>query len=507
MMHSGWLAEFSVAAWPVIAEHLWQSTILAGLCFLVSPAFSKSGARARYALWGLAFIRFAIPPVFSGTTSVEMLPVLGQSIGSSLKQASIGVGRVMHPSMWTVSHSRGANDTPFGHPEIYSLLTIVWISGCVLLLGSWCFRQIGVMRSLQRARYENSGELMHLLDILKDKVGIRRKTRLRVVFQGSDAGVLGIWNPILVFPELMPRHLAPDEVKAVLAHELIHIERKDNLWNNLQMVLCCILWFYPVIWILDRRLTAEREHSCDERVIDLLRNPAAYASSLIKMARIGIGLQFAGGSAMTRSSLKRRIAEVKPSPAKTGLGAQILLVSIATLAVILCFLAGSLRKSIAQTSPINLIVENCGKSPLQIVSAKVEALMPEANAQAAAQIINPQILVQNNSNTPASTYVLEFRKSGSKAMYLTRHPCNLRQNETDFIQKSEPLWTKGEMSSAASTGWSIRLVSITFKNGCQLILYPSEIPRTASIMENKLRNISVTKNVKMSIVAVDNQSG
>lgn len=348
MIHSGWMADFSIVFWPALAKHLWQSTIFAGLCFLVSPAFRNCGARARYALWALAFVRFAVPPVFPATPPVRMPLLLEQSLGAPFQQVSIAVAPAMRPSMWLSSESGGPGD-----PAIYSLLTIAWIGGCALFFGVWWLRQLRLAQTLKNVRHESGEDLIHAIDSLRTKIGIRRHGSLRVVLRGSDAGVSGVWSPILVLPELMLRQLTPDEVEAVLAHELVHISRMDNLWNNLQMALCCIFWFYPAIWILDRRLTTERERSCDERVIGLLHNSGAYVSGLIKMAGIGLGLQLARGSAMTRSSLGSRIAALKLPAASGGIAARILLPSMATLAVFLYFLAEPPRNGIAQTGEMS----------------------------------------------------------------------------------------------------------------------------------------------------------
>jgi hypothetical protein len=45
------LAEFSAVLWPALADHLWQATIVAGLCLLALPAFSGAAAKSRYVLW------------------------------------------------------------------------------------------------------------------------------------------------------------------------------------------------------------------------------------------------------------------------------------------------------------------------------------------------------------------------------------------------------------------------------------------------------------------------
>ena len=53
--------------------------------------------------------------------------------------------------------------------------------------------------------------------------------------------------------------LDDDELEAIMLHELIHIQRRDNLTGNLQMALCALLWFHPLVWFISRKLFDERE--------------------------------------------------------------------------------------------------------------------------------------------------------------------------------------------------------------------------------------------------------
>jgi TonB family protein len=487
MINHSWLAEFSIAVWPALAQHLWQATIVAGLCLMALPAFRNAGAKARHGLWALAFVRFAIPQalIVFAADHLSLHPALDRGMGIRLQQVSSTVVRVTQPSIWIDPKPAAIGSVPSGHSEVYCILTIIWIAGSVLLLSRWWLRQFRFARSLRTAGREVGNELMHTLESLKDRLGIRRRARLRVVWRDSEAGVFGVWHPTLVLPEEMPGQLSPDEVRAVLAHELVHVARWDNLWSNLQMILCCVFWFHPVVWLLDRRLTAEQERSCDERVIAVLRNSQAYVSGLIKMTNIGLGLRIAGVSSMAGSNLKRRIEDMKDVNVKSGLPARILFYSVASFTVLLYLVAVPHHQSLAQSTPFNLTIENSDKSALKIVSATVEniSISPRPTTQVAAQLINPKIVVKNNSDRIAYVYALEFRKAGSHRLYLNRHPVELKPNGTDSIERSEFLWTAGEIAADAGKAWTVRLVSMAFKDGSHITLPPAPIPPPAGVWE------------------------
>src|SRR5258706_15717253 len=108
----------------------------------------------------------------------------------------------------------------------------------------------------------------------------------------------------------MADHLSDPELEAVMAHELIHVARWDNLVGNLHMLLCCLFWFHPLTWIIDRRLMNERERACDEAVIALGGEPQVYASSLLKVLKFCLGWRVAGVSYAAGSNLVRRVERI-----------------------------------------------------------------------------------------------------------------------------------------------------------------------------------------------------
>jgi hypothetical protein len=277
--------------------------------------------------------------------------------------------------------------------------------------------------------------------------------------------------------------LDPREVEAILAHELVHVMRWDNLWSNLQMLVCCVFWFHPLVWILDRRLIEEREHSCDERVIRELHNSEAYVSGLIKMTRISLSLQVAGISPMAGTDLKRRIANMNTRNRKAGLSAKILLPFIATLAFFLYLVTVPIHESIALTASPDIKIENRTGAPLEIVSASVADIRIPAQRtnQVTTHLINPKIIVKNNSVRVASAYVLEFRKAGFDPLYLVRSDLNLEPKGIDTIEANKNvgnsfLYPAGPKVPETGSEWIVRLDVVRFKDGNVMTLYPSPIP-------------------------------
>jgi hypothetical protein len=77
-------------------------------------------------------------------------------------------------------------------------------------------------------------------------------------------GLFGIFRPVLLLPEGITSRLTAQELRAVLDHEICHLERNDNLTAAIHGVVEALFWFHPLIWWLGARLIAERERACDE---------------------------------------------------------------------------------------------------------------------------------------------------------------------------------------------------------------------------------------------------
>ena len=111
---------------------------------------------------------------------------------------------------------------------------------------------------------------------------------------------LGFAKPLILIPVASLNHLSPDQLEAILLHELAHIKRADYLINIIQSVVEIILFFNPFTQLLGKLIKKERENSCDDWVLQFQYKPAVYADALLRIAYIqtqpSFALQAASGS-------------------------------------------------------------------------------------------------------------------------------------------------------------------------------------------------------------------
>jgi len=289
----------------LVTDHLWQSTLVAAALALLTLALKRAHAQARYAIWLAASLKFLIP--FSALT------LLGAQLGwrDALPQT---------PPEWTaaIETVRQPLSTPplgFVLPQALPANTgippaaaagAVWAIGFVTLTGLWLVRWRRVARAVRTGTPIVSGRTH---DTFKD---LAATTSLPLVACDTslEPGVFGILRPVLLWPREIDMRLDDAQVRAVLAHELTHARRRDNLTATMHMFVEAAFWFHPLVWWIGTRLVDERERACDEEVVRLGTDPDVYAESILKTCHFFVESPLACVPGVTGSNLKTRIERI-----------------------------------------------------------------------------------------------------------------------------------------------------------------------------------------------------
>ena len=192
-------------------------------------------------------------------------------------------------------------------PEVF---VGVWLCGIVTVLLIWCMRWRKIYRALHRAVPVKSGrefELLHRLETLT-------KSRIRIPMLRSgdmmEPGIFGIFHPLMLWPDRLSERLENEHVEGILAHELMHVRRHDNLTAAIHMLVEVVFWFHPLVWWMESRMLEERERACDEAVVQLAGRPEVYAEGLLKACRFCAESPLICVSGITGADLKDRIVRI-----------------------------------------------------------------------------------------------------------------------------------------------------------------------------------------------------
>ena len=133
-----------------------------------------------------------------------------------------------------------------------------------------------------RRRTEAAPALAPLLDELSTSL----QTRAAIAISDDVAipATIGVKRPLILVPRSLLALPGPIQ-RAVIAHELMHVRRRDWLQTIAEELACAVLWFNPAARVIASRLSLARETVVDEATILLTRDRRAYAEALLAFAQ------------------------------------------------------------------------------------------------------------------------------------------------------------------------------------------------------------------------------
>ena len=153
---------------------------------------------------------------------------------------------------------------------------------------------------------------------LKNKIHFEGAVRLFISAKAQVPMVVGFIKPMILMPAAAMAQLTTEQLETILLHELAHIKRYDYLVNILQTVVETLLFFNPFIWMISAIIRREREHCCDDLVLDHTREPLSYATALAALLEqpgaVSAFVVAASGEPNHLFNRIKRIVEMKKNP-------------------------------------------------------------------------------------------------------------------------------------------------------------------------------------------------
>ena len=294
---------------PALGDHLWQSTLVALVAALLTLALRKNHARARYWLWLAASLKFLVPFswfVALGNHLAWRSPVTATT--TALYYTVEEISRPFTQSM--MAPAKGALPSASSTHLLPLVLIAIWLGGFLAVLCGWCVRWRRISAEVHRATLLVQGREFDALLRMQPDAGITRPVELRLSQSTLEPGIFGIVRPVLLWPEGISKRLDDSQLQAVIAHELWHVRRRDNLAAVFHMLVEAIFWFHPLVWWVGTRLMDERERACDEEVLASGSERQIYAESILKVCEFCVGSPLACVSGVTGADLKKRMVHI-----------------------------------------------------------------------------------------------------------------------------------------------------------------------------------------------------
>lgn len=301
-----------------VRDHVILSTLVLG-ALLAASMLPALRPRTRYVLVLLGVAKFFLP-------SSLLVPLGGSLHAVTLPSFSM-----------TATFGSSAGTSP--QSDVLCLLAAVWMAGTIAVVIRLTVAQRRWRGTVRQARAVSEREVTALQRVAHRSTvsAIPRLARSATGF----AVTAGFTRPVVLLPPACAADLEDDELDAVLAHELAHVERRHNLTAALSNAAGALFWFNPALWIARSRLEAEAEKDCDERVLHFVPDPPTYFSGMLKVSYGFIAPQPAGVSCMSTSRLKERMdhlmkhheSDARTIPHRLAMGLAIAAVVLTTMFV------------------------------------------------------------------------------------------------------------------------------------------------------------------------------
>jgi beta-lactamase regulating signal transducer with metallopeptidase domain len=256
-------------------DSLWQMALLWLSYILLVSVFTKMASHRRHGL--------AVCLVCAGTVSAIF------SFVHYLTADGASSGEWLNPLLQKLQYPRYANPATIGQwmGQLLPYCSFAYLLALVWLFIRYSNHYLYSRRLKGKGLSRMEPALRVFVAQTARRLGIKRTVGVWLSSMVEGPVTLGCMRPVILVPLAMVNNMSLQQVEAILLHELAHIKRYDYLLNLAVTIVQLVFFFNPFARLLIRNIRKEREHRCDDLVIQFRYDPHAYASALLSLAAIG----------------------------------------------------------------------------------------------------------------------------------------------------------------------------------------------------------------------------
>ena len=270
-----------------LVHSLWQGFLAAVAAGIIILCTRKSKAAVRYNLLTADLVLLLLVSGFtlfheldrSSAGGDDGISMAGRVSGAEETTVLNGIQLQVHAGI-----DRGTGifeqTVAFLHQHA-STVVMIWM---LCLLGQLVQLMAGLyqMGNLRKRRVFAAGAFwQERLQELAARLGINKTVDLLQSAKVNVPATFGFLKPSILVPLGMLSNLPPDQVEAILLHELAHIRRNDYLANLLLHITEAVFFFNPGVRWLASLIREEREACCDDMVLMGTADRNSYFDALV----------------------------------------------------------------------------------------------------------------------------------------------------------------------------------------------------------------------------------
>jgi len=263
----------------------WQIALIAAVASLGSWLLRNSVARYRHWVWATALCLSFLVPAFTS------LRTLFDDVIQPHTPATFETGRLALlenetiPRLPETSSSALASTFKLNQSLGLTILAVYFaflLYRIFKLIQAWQTTRTIRRRAIEIEPNDSVAQVIHRCELeFGTRAGAVR------VFRSDTLPVpvtTGLFNPVIILPESLLREGNVELLTSAIAHEFIHVARRDYLLNLIYELLFVPVSFHPAAALLRRRVRETRELCCDELVAERILKAEVYARSLVRLA-------------------------------------------------------------------------------------------------------------------------------------------------------------------------------------------------------------------------------
>lgn len=200
------------------------------------------------------------------------------------------------------------NDTAF---NIFQVLPYIWILITISLLG---YNVFSYMLFLYKEKKSYLNYKNPTIDNIIEKICNEMQLKnigYRISENISTPMTIGLFHKKIIISK---ENLDEKQYEIIFRHELFHIKNKDIEYKFILLVLNCIYWFNPIIYIFKNQIDELLELKCDENVLQNKNKEfrVEYAKTLLNQIELNRNNQykFSMNFANRRKNIMNRFSNI-----------------------------------------------------------------------------------------------------------------------------------------------------------------------------------------------------
>jgi beta-lactamase regulating signal transducer with metallopeptidase domain len=383
---------FAIRIGWVCVHSLWQCLLVAAILHValrLIPRRSTAQINARYLLSVAALVAL---PLLSATTyfASDAGPITKRHVEQPASATPLTQGvDSTSTSPWGATDGALAIGLGVARVQIariepwLPLVSVVWFVGAFLaglrMVAGWALSR----RLVARAKVATENRWQARVATWCEELGVNKAVRFLVSDAIDSPLVVGWLKPVILWPTAALHGMTPQDVEAIIAHELAHIRRGDVLINLLQACIEVLFFHHPAAWWISAQIRAEREYCADDLAVRMLDRSESgtklsYARALLALEEHRsiplLSVAAKGGKLLDRIRRLVGVETTGHSPARPLVGG-----------LVTTSLLGILLAGVFVTSPSRAI------GPRSVMIRPAEAVKPEVDADATAEQSRPNL--------------------------------------------------------------------------------------------------------------------